>query len=595
MDKKTKGLTLTELVIAAVIGGILLVAVGSFTVTTMQKHTDNREAFLQTTEERVARDHLDMRIKECLYVEIGDEGDKLDLYNGKEEKTGTYYVTEEGLVWDEDSDETVDELFENVFVTFTENAVEGGKTTGVNISYSEAFGADQVVTARLDLPIIWAKRFIGGASAIGKTREVNDGFIMRTAVLHGAFDRDSAVVKVNKYGEYEWSSAYYDPTQWWGNFLLSIIPASDGYLLLGAKDAHDFGSHDGFFIKIDFEGKVKWSGVVPSSPALNRDGQMFSSGLEVMTESGEPDGYILCAKSITYGVSGDSQSIDGFDIYVLRIDNEGNKIWSKTFGMDIPGADPTSRWLGVHGWHIAEVSGEEDGYIISGFVYDFGPNPEKPNVYVLRINKNGNYEWSKTFGSDDSDSAYYAYQTPVGGHLIEARGGAGLCGSARGGLYLIEIDGEDGTHRTSKVYGNIVDSYHQRAPTFNDEGKQDGAIELIATDAGEDLIDMVLRKLRDNGSTEWERLILDNVNSHNRKYAPNGVYQTSDGGYILRIGDNVVVKTDRFGNCPDPTDPVEVTFTIVKRRANPIVHGAPDEEIDTFTESPVTYHDNSDH
>ena len=118
-----------------------------------------------------------------------------------------------------------------------------------------------------------------------------------------------------------------------------------------------------------------------------------------------------------YIVAGDTESkgagLD--DVWVIKLDKNGNKEWDKTFGgkyYDEP-------------YSIAQTS--DGGYIVAGYTDSKGAGGE--DVWVIKLDKNGNKEWDKTFGGSDWDKANSVIQTSDGGYIVagdtESKGAGG--------------------------------------------------------------------------------------------------------------------------------------------------------------------------
>ena len=79
-----------------------------------------------------------------------------------------------------------------------------------------------------------------------------------------------------------------------------------------------------------------------------------------------------------YAIAGDTKSFGagGLDVYVVKLDANGNLQWTKTIG----GPDDES------GKSLIQTS--DGGYAIAGFTYSFGAGWN--DVYVVKLDKNGN-------------------------------------------------------------------------------------------------------------------------------------------------------------------------------------------------------------
>ncbi|HII67715.1 MAG TPA: hypothetical protein HA302_06895, partial [Thermococcaceae archaeon] len=82
------------------------------------------------------------------------------------------------------------------------------------------------------------------------------------------------------------------------------------------------------------------------------------------------------------------------DVWVLRLDAEGNLKWQKTYGGSyLDGANTV-------------ILTENGDIIVAGATASFGTGtPDYPNAWVLRLDENGNVKWQKAYGGSDLDVA----------------------------------------------------------------------------------------------------------------------------------------------------------------------------------------------
>jgi len=119
--------------------------------------------------------------------------------------------------------------------------------------------------------------------------------------------------------------------------------------------------------------------------------------------------------------SSESKGAGGNDMYLVRVDKDGNQLWDKTYG----GVGPDV----AH----AIVSTKDGGALIAGYTTSKGNG--NFNVYLVRVDKDGNQLWD--YGGDDLDWADAITMTKDGGALL-----AGITSSKGAGgsdMYLICI------------------------------------------------------------------------------------------------------------------------------------------------------------
>jgi len=99
------------------------------------------------------------------------------------------------------------------------------------------------------------------------------------------------------------------------------------------------------------------------------------------------------------------------DIFVMKLDSNGDIVWKKTFG----GSE------GDYGYSITTTN---DGrYVLTGETFsedgDFsGMNKGYSDIFVMKLNSNGETEWKKTFGGSDGEEGYSIITTTDGGYVF---------------------------------------------------------------------------------------------------------------------------------------------------------------------------------
>jgi hypothetical protein len=97
-----------------------------------------------------------------------------------------------------------------------------------------------------------------------------------------------------------------------------------------------------------------------------------------------------------------AQAIQTF--WVLKLDRNGDVQWQKTYGG--PSEDKASS--------IQQTS--DGGYIVAGTTYSFAAG--YTDIWVLKLDRNGNVQWQKTYGGPSWDKASSIQQTSDGGYIV---------------------------------------------------------------------------------------------------------------------------------------------------------------------------------
>jgi len=199
------------------------------------------------------------------------------------------------------------------------------------------------------------------------------------------------------------------------------------------------GSNDVFVQKLDKNGGFVWAKKIghmnndrAHSIALDDSGNVYVLGIFSGTVDFDPgpNNYPL-------------KSADMWDMFILKLDTDGDFVWAKQIGA---------------------INGDYEGYSIavdaSGNVFttgyfsktvDFDPGPEtntlfavgSRDIFVLKLDRNGNFIWAKRMGSTD-DEYGYSINTDRDGNVL-------VTGTFR---RVIDFDPGPGEFRLSPV-GNI--------------------------------------------------------------------------------------------------------------------------------------------
>jgi hypothetical protein len=122
---------------------------------------------------------------------------------------------------------------------------------------------------------------------------------------------------------------------------------------------------------------------------------------------------------------------------LLKIDEQGGKIWSRT----------------IYGTGSEIHQTRDSGFIIAGTRGDFGRGDE---ICLVKTNKWGDEMWSATFGGPERDVGGSVVQTFDGGYLVAGRSESFSTGYGSA-IYVIRID-PDGEELWSKSFAGDKDS-----------------------------------------------------------------------------------------------------------------------------------------
>ena len=219
----------------------------------------------------------------------------------------------------------------------------------------------------------------GGYIIAGKTRSVSS---------NGYYD--ALLIKIDKFGNEIWKKTFAGPLDDEADLAL---PTSDGgYIIVGATNSYGAGDYDVWMIKTDGEGNRVWDNAFGGAQSERNP---WSDGWSA--EQTDDGGYILTGSTRSFG-SG------GYDIWAIKTDEAGNKVWDKTFGGP----------LDDEGDSVLKTGDGE--YILAGSTSSYGAGGY--DAWLIKMGRDGTKVWDKTYGGKLDDKIYSAQLINDGGYLI---------------------------------------------------------------------------------------------------------------------------------------------------------------------------------
>lgn len=274
---------------------------------------------------------------------------------------------------------------------------------------------------------------------------------------------------------------------------VTMIPSYDGYLVFGHTNSYGAGNDDAFAMKLNENGDVIWMKTYGSS------------GFDVVTSASvTSDGnYIIVGTTTSF-------SAQLIDIFTLKIDENGNIIWSRYYKMT--GND----------YSVSVHQTDDDGYAIAGFTDSYGAGSY--DVLLLKVDSLGNIEFGNTFGGAWNDAATSMVYFDGGGFNI-----AGYTYSAgtAGDIMLLSV-GPEGDLYWAKTYGGEGIDQANNILITNDGIATNGLMMAGYTQSfGLTSGDAYVIKTDINGYLQWSKTMggngMDQVLS---------IIQVNDGGYL---------------------------------------------------------------
>jgi hypothetical protein len=355
---------------------------------------------------------------------------------------------------------------------------------------------------------------LGGTNIDWEVWEGAEIYLFRT-------DRDGEVLWEKSYGGAPFQAGH------------AMTFTHDGNLMLANTIARDEDTRmDIYLLKVDTEGNELESQIIggPMDEHVNAIHPTPDGGYILFGNIVDPDDFVTDP-----GVAGYGGFENRSSILVIRLDSEGNQLWTSVL-------DNGKNTVGIGG---AAIKG--GGYYVISSILNY-PGLDD-DLHVIRLDEDGNEVWSRTWEEARSNARGYQI-TPEGNLLIGAM--YSQSGDPREGdadCMLLEID-QEGTTLWEQILGvpEVVDMVTRVVKT------KDGGY-LAVIDRTDDLhnspSELVLTKLDAKREVVWERVLDEKPH-----YMIRGLFELGDGYLVATSFQNrahdsfdiMLVKTDPKGN-----------------------------------------------
>ncbi len=211
-------------------------------------------------------------------------------------------------------------------------------------------------------------------------------------------------------------------------------------------------------------------------------------------------GSIIVGRTNSFGAGND-------DVYVLKLDSDGNEIWEKT--------------IGSNGLERGEsiISTLDGGYLIVGTKVSAGLQEQ---FYLIKTDSVGNVLWEKTYGGNSIDYGKKVIQLSDSSYVVS--GTTSSYGSGQNDFYIIKVDQLGNLLFTKTIGGSQNELLWDMILTSDNKIVLCGS--TISFGAGNN--DGYLVNLDLNGNLNWAKTY--GLNFSDRFFC---ITETSDNGFVL--------------------------------------------------------------
>ncbi|MBI9043134.1 MAG: hypothetical protein JEZ06_01540 [Anaerolineaceae bacterium] len=183
-----------------------------------------------------------------------------------------------------------------------------------------------------------------------------------------------------------------------------VVQTEDGgYLIVGGIQSNeDFSQAGGvMLLKTDEEGLVLWQEIY--------GGDDYDVGWTLISLYG--DGYIIAGETSSSGEG-------GRDAYMIRVNEEGNELWSNTYGSSLDETITTVLPIGNDGFLLFGNQVDPNNFVIDPGTAGYGGFAGKSDVFLVRTTAQGELLWMETLSSEKNTIVSGAIQTNDGSFYI---------------------------------------------------------------------------------------------------------------------------------------------------------------------------------
>lgn len=313
-----------------------------------------------------------------------------------------------------------------------------------------------------ELKFTWKTTF--GGSKKEKARSVvalanGDVAVLGTCRSMGHGREDLCVIRVSAKGQTLWKKAYGGKKR---DLATSLTMTSDGNLVAvgHGQSFNKGGDFDVYAVKLSAKnGDLLWQKAYggedldhANGVCATKDGGVMIAGSTESYGKGYHDIYLLkldvngnkewqktygnAKDDIAYAItpsadgnfilagSSDSYSKDNLDFYVTKVSPTGKQIWAKAYGEDKKDV------------FRAIIATKDGGCVVAGETESY--KSKHSDIDVMKLDKNGEQVWHQLFGFKSIELGHGIAHTPDGGYMVV--GTTKSMGHGKYDMYVLELD-----------------------------------------------------------------------------------------------------------------------------------------------------------
>jgi len=304
----------------------------------------------------------------------------------------------------------------------------------------------------------------------------------------------------------------------------SVVELRDkGYILAGVTNSFGAGGYDILLIRTDSLGKKIWTKTYGGSNDEGIDSFYLIQSVDIILA--QDTNIMVCSNTRSYGKG-------NADVYLLKVDLNGNVKWAKTYG----GAG-TDIGIGV-------INAPDGGFMIVGQTYSFGPG--SGDVFIIKTDTGGNMVWAKAYGGASNEEAGYRIQSVSNGNYL-------ICGYALTSNFsfdqmVMKIDSK-GNLIWSKIYGAPSFDIAEKVVELPDKSIYVCGITynsfISAPDVG------IMSKLDSSGNLIWSKIYDKSYHSTLRNILYDSSNNVFNGSFFVYTNPSVqqegIIRLDTSG------------------------------------------------